>query len=149
MGVLINVSLLDQGCNRTTCGQCTFFCEQERFLCGFLVESMWKDWIGRFPAGFLLVKMASSPMTACKSPWQPIQGVTAGGAKTEPNTVYRSETGAGVGANVTPCPFNRTHEMISRRGTHSRIRECWGVVILPTALSPRTATQKSPQIDMT
>jgi hypothetical protein len=71
----------------------------------------------------------------------------AGGAKTERDTVYRSETGAGVGDNGTPCPFNRTHEMISRRGTHSRIRECWGVVIPPTALSPRIATQKSPQIE--
>jgi len=37
----------------------------------------------------------------------------------EAGLAYRSVAGAAVGDNGSPCPFNRTHEMISRRGPHA------------------------------
>jgi len=67
------------------------------------------------------METASSPAIVCERDSRWIQGFSTKGTRIEAGLGYRSVTGAGVGDNGTPCPFNRTHEMISRRGTHSRI----------------------------
>ena len=54
----------------------------------------------------------------------------------------------GVGDSVNALPFERSQASISLSGTHSRTFESWSTVILPTALSPRTSNQKSPQTEM-